>query len=269
MVRIAVIVVCLAVTVAPRLVTAEDPRPLVEDWLAEYKKLGGKAGVNTSTGPHPTLWVQKRFGQMPLVGLKGMKTPPGIRAVSLQGYEVEDDDLLGLATWPGLEEVSIIDGKKVGDKGVQAIAKLPKLHRLDLVDTVVSEVGLAQLSGHRALTQLDLSNTVVTTKVRALRLKDIPKLESLSLACEGGMTSVSLTALPQLKQLGDFPLDVETAEVSGLPKLTDLDFRGSKLRKLTIADMPGLESIDLRDTQVDDETVKELKKKFPKVEVRR
>lgn len=222
-----------------------------------------------SARDEPTLGIEKLMGQEPLVGLKNLKPASGILRVVLAGYEVDDSDLQALADWKGLEVIDVIDGKKVGDNGVKAIARLPKLREVVLADTAVSGIGVSALSSHVALTRLTLTNTVFPSQVKTLALKNLPKLEVLELACEGGISDVRLAAMPRLRELSAFPSDVKSAEISGLGAITELDFRGSKLEKLSISDMPSLESIDLRDTQVNDETVMELKKKFPKAEIRR
>ena len=245
----------------------QDKRSGPESWVAAYLKLGGQAGLTASPRDEPTLWVQKRMGQKPLVGLKGLPAP-GVRIVGLQGYEVNDDDLEALADWKDLEELQIVDGKVIGDKGVKALARLPALRRLELIDTSVTGTGVAAFSGHATLTHLTLSNTTLATRVRTLELKDLPKLEQITLSAEG-VTGVRLANLPRLRYVGDFPLDLKTADLSDLGDVTELVFRRSKLNKLSLSRLPKLDCLDVRDTELDDKAVADLKRANPKVNVRR
>lgn len=249
--------------------SAQDKRTGAEVWVTEYQKRGGKAGLSDSAGGEPALWVEKRMGQTPLVSLKGLKPAAGIRVIGLQGYEVNDDDLSALGEWKELEEIQVVDGKAVTDTGAKAIARLPKLRRVELVDTLVTGVGVSAFSRNSTLVSLTLSNTVIKTRVRSLDLKDVPKLETLTLSAEGGITSVRLSKLPRLRELSDFPLDVESAELSGLDELSELDFRGSKLKKLSLSAMPKLKQLDVRDTQLDANTIFELKRQHPTLIIRR
>ncbi len=253
---------------APVNAQSDDKRTEAEVWVAGYQKLGGKAGLSASAHDEPTLSIEKRMGQKPLVSLKGLKPATGIRAIALQGYEVDDEDLEALAGWKELEVIQVVDGKRVTDTGVRAIARLPRLRRVDLVDTAVTGTGLSAFSGHPTLTNLTLSNTIVKTRVRSLELKDLPALATLTLSAEG-ITSIRLAKMPRLRELTDFPLAVERAELSDLGELTELDFHGSKLEKLSLSGMPKLESLDVRETQLKDSAVADLKRLYPSVTIRK
>lgn len=245
---------------------ADEPASTATDWVTKYGKLGGKAFLWSPD--EATIGIQKREGQKPLVGLKGLKPAAGIRRVVIQGFEVADDDLEALAAWKELEQIDVIDGKKVTDKGVKALATLPRLRELVLADTAATAAGANAFSGHKELTRLTMSNTIVENKVTSLDLKEIPKLQGLTLVCQG-MTTVRLTNLPKLEWVGDFPQELEEAELSELRSLTELVFRGARLKKLTVSGLPNLESLDLRSTPLDGDTVAIIQKAFPAAKVRR
>jgi hypothetical protein len=244
---------------------ADEPAPSAKEWVDRYGKLGGVAVL---TPDELSISIRKREGQKPLVGLNALQPPAGVRCVSLQGFEVADGDLEALAGWKALEEIDVIDGKMVTDKGVKALAALPKLRELVLADTAVTGVGLNAFSGHKELVSLTVSNTIVENKVASLDLKEMPKLKGLVLVCPG-MTAVRLTKLPKLEWVTDFPLELEQAEVSELGMLTELDFRRTRLKKLAMSDLPKLEALDLRRTPLDADTVAGIQRSFPSVKVRR
>jgi hypothetical protein len=255
-----------ALLVASWLSFADEPGPSAKDWVAQYVKLGGKAFLWPSD--RSTIGIQKREGQQPFVGLKGLKPAAGIRRVVLQGFEAGDDDLEALVAWTELEQIDVIDGKRVTDKGVKALAAMPKLWELVLADTAVTSSGVGTFSGHKELARLTVSNTIVKNRVTSLDLKNLPKLKGLVLVCEG-MTTVRLTMLPKLEWVADFSAELEEAELSELGSLTELDFRGTRLKKLTLSGLPNLESLDLRKTRLDADAVAKIQKLFPGAKVRR
>lgn len=236
-------------------------------WISAYQKAGGKAEFESGTDDAPGLLIQKRQGQRPLVSLKGFGPAPVIRVVNLQGYEVSDEDLVALAGWKGLEEVHVVDGIKVTDAGVKAIAGLPSLHSVELCDTAVTGAGVAAFSKHQALVHFTLSNTSLEGKVEALELKDLPKLATITLAGEG-ITRVTFARLPQLRQVSDFPRSIEVVDLSGLGRVKILDLGHTRLKALLISDVPMLESLDVRATQLPEGAVKVLRNRYPTVRIR-
>jgi hypothetical protein len=245
---------------------ADDSAPTAEGWVGQYVKLGGKAFL--CPPDEGTIGIQKQEGQKPIVGLKGLKPPTGIRRVVLQGFEIADDDLVALAAWKDLEGVEVIDGKKVTDKGVAALTALPNLRELMLADTAVTAAGVNAFSGRKELRQLTVSNTIVANKVAGIDLKDMPKLQRLTLVCPG-MTAVRLTELPLLESVNDLPAELERAEVSKAGALKELDFRGTKLKMLSLTGVPKLELLDLRKTFLDADAVAGIQQRLPGVKVRR
>lgn len=234
----------------------------LEEWIKQYEKLGGITFLNPDKD---CLGIQKREGQKPLISLKGSK-PAAIREVFLQGYEIADEDLEALAGWAGLEQITVVDGKKITDKGAKAVAALPNLRRIVLDDTAVTEAGLNAFSGHKKLIHLDVSNAS-GNKVQNLDLKEMPELQSVVLSFKG-MASIRLAKLPKL-ELVEFPLELEQAEISEAGALAELDFRGTKLKKLVLWGLPKLESLNLGKTPLSAADVAAVQRSVPGAKVKR
>jgi hypothetical protein len=235
-------------------------------WVAEYRRGGGEAGVRPDD--HRAVWVRRGQDEKVPARLTAVPATVGGRRVLLYGFRVEDADLRAVASWPGLEQVDVIDGKGVTDKGVMALAALPGLREVVLADTAVTAAGVNAFSGHKELANLTVSNTIVENRVRSIDLKGMPKLQGLVLVCEG-MTAARLTNLPKLEWVTDFPAELEEAEVSDAGRLTELEFRGTRLKKLSLSGLPKLESLDLRRTPLGGDDVASIQKSFPGVKVRR
>jgi hypothetical protein len=236
-------------------------------WVSAHEKAGGKATLSKSGDGETALSIQKRKGQRPLVSLKGLAPAPGIRVVGLQGYEIADEDLEALAGWKDLREILVVDGVKVTDVGVKAIARLPNLRSVELYDTAVTGKGIATFSGHESLAHLTVSNTIGDGGVEALDIRDAPKLETISLAGEG-VTSIVLARLPRLREVSDFPRSLEVANLSGLGRVKDLDFSHTRLKSLSLSDVPLLESLDLRQTRLPEGAIEVFGRTYPGVKIR-
>lgn len=262
------IVVASVFTLATHGYAVSEERTLpAEEWVRQYEKLGGKASLVVSPQGLRTLVVEKRANQKPLVSLKGLGIAKGVQRVFLQGYEVVDADLQELSSWPDVIEIEVADGKKITDDGIKSLAKLTKLRELFLADTGIAEAGVNAFNGHMSLTHFTIINTNVPCKLRTLDLKEIPKLETLTLACTG-IRTINLANLPSLRSLLDLPRELESASFDGLGQLCELDLHGTRVKKLAIGKMPKLETIDLRDSPIEETTLRTLKRDHPNVKVR-
>lgn len=237
-------------------------------WVAAYTKVGGRASLGTGPDGRTELAIQKRKGQRPLVSLKGFGAAPGVRAVILQGYEVSDEDVETVAGWTGVERVEVVDGIKVTDAGAKAVARLPVLRSVVLADTAVTGKGLAAFCKHPTLAHLAHSNTVLPGQVKTLDLRELAKLETITLAGEG-ISRISLTGLPRLREVADFPHSLEVADLSGLGRVRELDFSHTRLKSLSLTDAPKLQFLNLRHTEVPRDTVDALRKNWPEVRIQR
>jgi hypothetical protein len=262
MIRLSVLTV-LAITMAGGGLSSSHGQTPAERWLTKYREAGGKADLSRSSDAL-TLTVERRVGQKPHVGLKGLDAPGGVRRVFLQGFEVDNDDLAGVAGWKDVEVVEVADGKKVSDEGVKAVARMAKLRELVLADTAVADGGIATLSGHAGLKRLTVLNTNLRTRIRVLELKDLPKLETLTLAC-AGVTEVRLADMPVLREVLDFPVELEVAVFTRLGAVTELDLHGTRLHSLLLVGNRELKSVNLRCTRLGDKAVVALKNQHPTI----
>ena len=244
---------------------ASDEPPGIA-WAAEYNKLGGDAVLGSKDDR--SIGIGKKAGQKPLVSLAGLNAPHGIQRVVLQGFEITDADLMAIAEWQDLETVEICDGKLVGDKGLVALSKLPKLKVLFLSEAAITGDGLLSLSGHKSLARLHITSSILPCRIRNLALKNMPALERLSMNGEGP-ESITLSNMPKLTELGEFPTTLKSAKFSSLGALMELDFHGTRLEQLSLDKLPNIEMIDLRKTRMDDKSLDGIERAWPAAKVKR
>ncbi|MCC6670515.1 MAG: hypothetical protein IT458_05600 [Planctomycetes bacterium] len=148
---------------------AKGLAPLAPEVLA--KAAGGKARITPIAEGSPLLRVEF----------------PGHEA------DVGDQDLAALA--PLREHVAqlILPRARVTDRGMAAVARLPRLVHLDLRETAVGDPGVAQLGGLTELRVLNLFATPVTDAGVAT-LARLSKLESVYL-WESEVTEAGLVRL--------------------------------------------------------------------------
>jgi hypothetical protein len=251
---------------SPHHVRAEEAELEAKKWVEAYNALGGVASISPKD---PTrLGIDLRQLQKPLVGLERLKPPTGVREVFIQGFGITDDDVNTLARWKGLERIDLVDAIKVTDKGVKALASLPKLKNLTLTETEVTSEGVNAFSGHQELMDLSVINTFAKkNRVKNIDLERIPKLKVLTFVCEG-LTTIKLSQMPKLNSITEYPLELETLEITEAKELTELELQGcSRLKKLTLTDLPKLTKLDLTETMIDSDSVQRFRKAFPNVSV--
>ena len=255
------VIMVLAASVEPLRAQSLDAK----DWVAAYCKLGGKASLYN--GQADIVGVTKLRGQEPNVKLGEIAPAKGIRKVLLGRHGVLDEDLIALAHWDKLEEVDVFDGERVTDAGLKAVAAIPTLKSLVLMDTAVTGEGLAALSGHKQLAFLKIANPDTTGSVHAVSLTDMPRLGRLMLNCPG-LEQLSVTKMPSLHEVERLPASMKSAEFADVGELTELEFRTSTLANLSIKGAPKLKLIDLRNTKVSKETLAEIRGKLPNTVVK-
>lgn len=121
---------------------------------------------------------------------------------------LQADEITGFAQAPTLRTLRCV-GRMWGDALLTPIAELPHLDRLTLLDSVVTNAGLAALAASRSLTNLHLSrcpnvtgavltDLVTWPTLRTLRLErcQVDEAHLLALAAPGGLTQLALTGSP-------------------------------------------------------------------------
>ncbi|NHZ89506.1 hypothetical protein F2P45_10840 [Massilia sp. CCM 8733] len=130
-------------------------------------------------------------------------TKPSIRGLTFTGCDIGDDAVRALCALPKLERLWL-DGSAITDAVLPDIARVPALNWLVLDNTGIGGTGLAALSGHARLRHLSLRNTPVDDAC----VRHIVGIASLSyLDVKGSaMTRAGLLALaahPTLKLCAD------------------------------------------------------------------
>lgn len=236
-------------------------------WVADFRKAGGRATLVETDDGEKLISIERRGGQKPSVGLRDRPVPTGITSVGLQGFGIDDGDLAALAGWKQLRKVKIVDGKGVTDKGVLNVARILKLVEVELIDTSVTGTGLKEFSKHPALVHLVVINTNHASRAESLELSEMNKLETLTLAVEG-VSRISLTKLPRLRQVSDFPSSLTRLELSDLGPIEELDLGRTRLTEVSLSGLPKLEGIDLRDTKLSQKQIDRIRTAFPTAKIR-
>jgi Leucine-rich repeat (LRR) protein len=135
------------------------------------------------------------------------------------------------------------NASRFGDDDVDLLLALPKLARVSLYSTDVSDAGIVALKGIKSLTHLNLTNT----RVGDACCRDLAAIESLEfLTFDGtGITDVGLRELRLSKRLNGLSL-------SDCAQITDASL--AEVSKLT-----GLMSLHINQTNISDEGLKSLR----------
>jgi Leucine-rich repeat (LRR) protein len=97
-------------------------------------------------------------------GLGGLCKVKQLRSLNLSGSNVDDDGLQTIAGIPSLERLELSHCVKITDAGVRHLAKLSNLTELDLRGTKTSDAALAALATMPNLRRLKLRETLVTKR---------------------------------------------------------------------------------------------------------
>jgi hypothetical protein len=164
-----------------------------------------------------------------------------VTAVNLSRADVEKGDLECLKCLPRLKRLWLSQ-TGITDARLEPVASLRNLRFLHLHRTCVTDAGLARIARLKKLESLYLSNTQVTD-AGVRYLKDLSAIRCLHLA----ETSVTEKSLPHLRGLKNLrTLDLRETQVAG-PELAGL------------AELANLEYLLLSNTPVCDEDIEPLK----------
>jgi len=133
-------------------------------------------------------------------GLGFLNSIPNLKVLHLTSLSISDDALTGLDRIKSLEEVSFYNLRRIEDGAITATKDLPRLQKLILWKTPVTDAGLKHLNPR--LERLNLRETAIGDEgVRSL--PPLNKLQHLDLTwtkvSDRGL--MSLTSLPALKTL--------------------------------------------------------------------
>lgn len=108
---------------------------------------------------------------------------------------VSDSSLAELISFESVTSLHVYDCPNITNDGLRSIARLPKIHYLDLSGTSIDNGGLDQLSGLTELRELSLRRTGVSD-AGLIHLNGLHNLEYLSLSG----TSVSVAGVKKLEE---------------------------------------------------------------------
>lgn len=215
------------------------------DWISQ---LGGRAETNTRgevTG------VSLRGTYVADSDLAKLAALPQLARIDLALSRVSDLGMLRLKDLKSVREIDLFFAELVTDEGLAAMKNWPKIERLNLRGTKVTDNTLSLFAGKASITSLDIGYAEVTDS----GLQHLPRYPNLRELAFGGnkMTEVGLQVLRALPQLTKLDLSGKQRTDSGLwfVGLTDLGLDPvatlTELRELNIAGTPvssrGLEKL--------------------------
>lgn len=273
------------------------------DAITAIRRIGGwsfyncefdDTGTLTKSGPSGPLWMQRIlgrdfFGRVDAVTLAPndkLDGLPKLSEMSAQPVELTDtrlrplcqlrdikwlalnhtcatDDFLeiGLRSWPKLERLWLTD-TRITDAALQHIASSTRLERLWLDDTQVTDSGMHYIRNLSGLKYLSLQGTQVTDEglKHLLNLNELVALRVIRTNCTFSGLLHLLTTLQHRS------LD-EALHVAGYVKWSDqrgivsLDLNGTRLSVDGIAKVERLQQLEwlfLNDTQISDAALERL-----------
>jgi Leucine Rich repeat len=154
--------------------------------------------------------------------LKKLATQTSVRTLQIGGNQVSDENLAFVGKLTGLEELSIMWGYPLTDKGIARLSGLKRLRILELDQSKLTDTGLEAIGKLTNLEELRLGGAGFSD--RGLEhLKGLTRLKILTV-WEGKhqITDAGLEHLKNMKQLED--LDLHGWQVSdlGIAKLREL-----------------------------------------------
>jgi Leucine-rich repeat (LRR) protein len=206
----------------------------------------------------------------PLQNFKG----DDLQALKLNKLMFKENDLKYLTGMTGLKRIEL-DSTDVGDQGLKTLAKLPNLRYITLARSLVTGKTLADLApltklselllGHNAIGNGNLNGVAAIQNLRALRLQAC-QIKDKDLEPIGRLKNLESLTLHENKKITDNGLKY----LAKLPKLRYLDVGDTSI---TVAGLKALkncpiDSLRLDVAQLSKEEIEELKKVFPKAEIK-
>ena len=176
----------------------------------------------------------------------------GFARLDLYDCPVSDAGLKRLDTLTNLEEIDLgglgQNREGYGDGAMRMPARLPKLRRLGLWESKVTDAGLAELVNCRSLTHLELNGTKVgdagLAKIVGCQSLTYLRVEDTKITDAG---LVHLAKLPQLETLwigeNEGVTDEGLKAIGRLVNLTVLDLMSTKISREGLAQLSGLKKL--------------------------
>ena len=140
-------------------------------------------------------------------------------------------------TLDGLTDLRLLDVSytSFGDDAMPALAKMPRLSKVNLRDTLVTDQGLSHLAPLRALTELNLEGINITDRGLA-HLRNATRLRKLNLlganVTDEGLAHLrALTQLEELNLYRTFATNSVVESLASLKHLKQVDLRYSRVTR--------------------------------------
>jgi Leucine rich repeat len=227
--------------------------------VAEIERVGGLVEF-TNGGPD---WLRRQIGN------QRMKPFDNVCTVQLVKKDGVDSILPQLNRLPKLRRLNIALSD-VSDAGMSHVAALSTLENLDIHHTRITDKGVGYLEGLPNLQVLDLRWTLVTDTGLA-RLKGIPKLRDLDL----GNTKLTDAAIPEIVRIPNLQrinlgatgiTDAALGQLKNAPGLQRLGLSGTAISNIGLEQLQSLltlREISLNGTRVTEAGASKLKSSLP------
>ncbi|CAI7836327.1 unnamed protein product [Closterium sp. NIES-53] len=146
--------------------------------------------INQSKGDRKAAW-------------KAIKTASGRSDLALKNLRISDAMLGHVSTMTHLKEIDLYSSSGFTAEGIQHLYRLPRLEKLCLSDTNVTDSGLAGIEPLTSLKDLHLWRTEVTD-AGLLHLRCLSSLSWLGLSGCKGVTNASMVHVGKLTGLRCF-----------------------------------------------------------------
>lgn len=204
-----------------------------------------------------------------------------VRGKKLKTFGIEDSQTFDdtAIAWLGemtdsMQEVTIMRCIAVSDDGVNQLAPLSKMRKLNLRGNYLGSDALKACAGMPDLVQLIVSENVIDDE-GAKYIEGLTKLEHLDLwaniLTDAGVDSlVKIQSLKKLSLVANQISDEGVSKLAALPNLEDLDLGETMITDACIeslAKIKSLKKVSFRATSVSDEAMEQLRKALPNCSV--
>jgi len=170
--------------------------------------------------------------------------PDALGELDMGSAEVPSEQLAYVGKLSELRKFSLVDGKVVGDGGLDGLRGLSKLRQLNLSGTDLGPGGLRGIGGMAELTVLSLNRAKVS-KEGVAELSQLAKVCELDLS-ETDIDGEVLEAIAGMKKLLKLKLsdtsitDDDLVHLKGLSALRELDLHGTAITGSGLVHLQGL-----------------------------